>query len=331
MDFTVLSQLNEAYRHGVYTEETLSEEELVSIEEWVEALIEEGYDLDQYSDEELYEAYLKDLDEGLTGPRKEYALKRANELRDRSRQAGDIAKRNRGGRHGISDKMHKRAADLVRVATREVGGETYPRKEKGSWETLPRKRGGSGIKGDPKDMDFGVDHSRSAKSDKDLIKSKLRKRALRNINRGMNEELDLYDIVSEYLVSEGFCDSYEDADVIMANMSEEWRESIMEEVLDERNRGEVGMSDREVSRRRNLKLRNPKMSSSSFGDHGSQKPIQKYHARKGKIRTSEHRASRGTRGDLGRVSGTGAISRYSANKEHEDGYPSIVHRGSGPF
>jgi hypothetical protein len=42
MDFTVLSQLNEAYRHGVYTEETLSEEELVSIEEWVEALIEEG-------------------------------------------------------------------------------------------------------------------------------------------------------------------------------------------------------------------------------------------------------------------------------------------------
>ena len=233
MNPNTLALLNEAYRHGVYNEETLSEEEMLSIEEWVEALIEEGYDLDQYSDEELYEAYLSDLDEGLTGPRKEYALKRANELRDRSRQAGDIAKRNRGGRHGISDKMHKRAADLVRVATREVGGETYPRKEKGSWETLPRKRGGSGIKGDPKDMDSGVDHSRSAKSDKDLIKSKLRKRALRNINRGMNEELDLYDIVSEYLVSEGFCDSYEDADVIMANMSEEWRESIVNNLIEE--------------------------------------------------------------------------------------------------
>jgi hypothetical protein len=234
MDSQILMRLNEIYRHDVYneevlSEETLSEEELVDINQWVSQLISEGYDLDDYSDEELYAAYLEDLDEALTGPRKEYALKRAKELRDRSRQVGDIAKRRRGGRHAISDKMDKRAADLVRVATREVGGEGYPRKEKGSWETLPRKRGGSGVKGDPKDMEFGVDHSRSDKSDKDLIKSKLRKRALRNINRGMNEELDLYDIVSEYLVSEGFCDSYDDADVIMANMSEEWRESILEE------------------------------------------------------------------------------------------------------
>jgi len=226
MNSQILSQLNEAYRHGVYAEETLSEAELAGINQWVSQLISEGYDLDQYSDEELYEAYLEYLDEALTGPRKEYALKRAEELRDRSRQVGDIAKRRRGGRHAISDKMDKRAAALVRLATREVDGGT---KEKGSWETLPRKRGGSGIKGDPKDMDFGVDHSRSQKSDKDLIKSKLRKRALRKINRGMTEELDLYDIISEYLVTESFCDSYEDADVIMANMSEEWRESILEE------------------------------------------------------------------------------------------------------
>jgi hypothetical protein len=232
MNSKIFWQLSEAYQLGVCNqkvveEETLSEEELVNINQWVSSLISEGYDLDDYSDEELCEAYLEDLDEALTGPRKEYALKRAKELRDMSRQVGDIAKSRRGGRHGISDKMDKRAADLVRVVTREVDGETYPRKEKGSWETLPRKRGGSGIKGDPKDMDFGVDHSRSNKSDKDLLKSKLRKRALRNINRGISEQVDLYDVVSEYLVSEGFCDSYEDADVIMVNMSEEWRESIV--------------------------------------------------------------------------------------------------------
>lgn len=53
----------------------------------------------------------------------------------------------------------------------------------------------------------------------------------RNLSRKLNrEELDLYDIVSEYLVSEGFCESYEDADVIMANMSEDWREDILDEV-----------------------------------------------------------------------------------------------------
>jgi hypothetical protein len=51
--------------------------------------------------------------------------------------------------------------------------------------------------------------------------------------KGLPEELDLYDMVSEYLVSEGFCDSYEGADVIMANMSEEWRESIVNTLIEE--------------------------------------------------------------------------------------------------
>jgi hypothetical protein len=67
---------------------------------------------------------------------------------------------------------------------------------------------------------------------------------MRHVGGPYNEELDLYDIVSEYLVTEGFCDSYEDADVIMANMSEEWRESIMEEVLDE-SRQPISRASRE--------------------------------------------------------------------------------------
>lgn len=45
----------------------------------------------------------------------------------------------------------------------------------------------------------------------------------------MKEEVDVYDLVSEYLVSQGFCESYDAADIIMANMSDEWRESIIEE------------------------------------------------------------------------------------------------------
>jgi hypothetical protein len=47
------------------------------------------------------------------------------------------------------------------------------------------------------------------------------------------ESYDLYDIISEYLVSEGFCDSAEDAAVIMVNMSEDWRESIVNSALEE--------------------------------------------------------------------------------------------------
>jgi hypothetical protein len=41
-------------------------------------------------------------------------------------------------------------------------------------------------------------------------------------------ETDLFDTILEHLVSEGFADTNEAALVIMANMSEEWRQSIVE-------------------------------------------------------------------------------------------------------
>jgi hypothetical protein len=206
MDSQILMRLNEIYRHNVYneevlSEETLSEEELVGIEEWVEALIEEGYDLDQFSDEELYEAYLSALDEA---------------------------------------KMDKGKTDVEKRVTRKErlvsGGNLSPGMQ--SKYNSPKYT--------PEDSDDEIEvgrqwaHRRSRGMKKPEAKSRPThsgKYGAMQRRRGMNEELDLYDIVSEYLVSEGFCDSYDDADVIMANMSEEWRESIMEEVLDERLTG----------------------------------------------------------------------------------------------
>jgi hypothetical protein len=43
------------------------------------------------------------------------------------------------------------------------------------------------------------------------------------------EEIDLFDTILEHLVSEGYADTNESALVIMANMSEEWRRSILDE------------------------------------------------------------------------------------------------------
>jgi hypothetical protein len=44
---------------------------------------------------------------------------------------------------------------------------------------------------------------------------------------------DIYDIIFSHLLDEGYADTQEQAQVIMVNMSEDWRESIVEEVLDE--------------------------------------------------------------------------------------------------
>ena len=42
------------------------------------------------------------------------------------------------------------------------------------------------------------------------------------------EEVDLFDYILEHLVAEGYADTNESALAIMANMSEEWRQSIVE-------------------------------------------------------------------------------------------------------
>ena len=47
------------------------------------------------------------------------------------------------------------------------------------------------------------------------------------------EEYDLYDIILSHLLDEGYAETPEAAEAIMVNMSEEWRDSIVEEMLDE--------------------------------------------------------------------------------------------------
>jgi hypothetical protein len=56
----------------------------------------------------------------------------------------------------------------------------------------------------------------------------------------VEETVDLYDVVLEHLLDEGFADTEEAATVIMANMSEEWREEILEVKMDPRGRPASG-------------------------------------------------------------------------------------------
>ena len=54
------------------------------------------------------------------------------------------------------------------------------------------------------------------------------------------EEVDIFDAILEYLIAEGYADTNESALVIMANMSEEWRQSIVEVKMDPRGRPASG-------------------------------------------------------------------------------------------
>lgn len=56
------------------------------------------------------------------------------------------------------------------------------------------------------------------------------------IKGNVKEGVDTFDIVKGHLMSEGYADTEEAALAIMANMSEEWRQSILEEVDAQGNR-----------------------------------------------------------------------------------------------
>ena len=53
------------------------------------------------------------------------------------------------------------------------------------------------------------------------------------------ESYDYYDIILSHLLDEGYADTNKAALTIMANMSEEWRQSIVEEMLDEELQGKA--------------------------------------------------------------------------------------------
>jgi len=50
--------------------------------------------------------------------------------------------------------------------------------------------------------------------------------------RYYKDDVDLFDVVKGHLIDEGYADTEEAALAIMANMSEEWRESIVEGIFD---------------------------------------------------------------------------------------------------
>ena len=77
------------------------------------------------------------------------------------------------------------------------------------------------------------------------------------------EETDLFDYILEYLVAEGYADTNEAAITIMANMSEEWKQSIVETIdLQERikpgTKGKISFSTGKQGFEQKMTGKNPK-------------------------------------------------------------------------
>jgi hypothetical protein len=96
-----------------------------------------------------------------------------------------------------------------------------------------------------------------------------------------NEAVDLYDIILSHLLDEGYADTEQAAEAIMVNMSEDWRESIMEA---NKYEGEIG-----ATKKQKQNLRRDR-------DFGGVLHPDDYKSQGEPVRQSAHRARRGNKG-----------------------------------
>ena len=192
---------------------------------WVNELIEEGYDLSNYTWNELYENY-EELNEGigsairgLFGKKKEPEApkpeSRGAELRRRYNTGPD--KSDTSAKRKILDKTRARAeSDKVKY-----GNSPYTQSvaDKSAAEHERYLRAGYNKYGADRSDSGGMGGSGGSGRG-----SKAAKRAA-----ALNNSYDLYDLIQSHLLEYGFADTEEGANVIIENMSPSWIKQILSE------------------------------------------------------------------------------------------------------
>jgi hypothetical protein len=283
--------LMEAYQQ-VYAPQELTEEQVwEEVEIWVHSLLEEGYDLSDYTWEEMYETYLSE------GPYDAANVQRVQQVAQDAQTKRDAANATLKGQRRSQDVADYKKAMLPPKTSQQTGmdgryspgssqvrpnpndfkykstsdGKNYknyndalaanrsrnaprpttpapssvtptpaapapgtrpgapaPGAKPDAAKTLPTKPMG----GDPMDQWARANPTLAAKvkpgqSGYNTIRTRL------DADNDRQENYDAYDLVLSHLINEGYADTEEAALTIMSNMSEDWRESIVEEVFDE--------------------------------------------------------------------------------------------------
>ena len=248
MDYKELKSLSEAYQ-SVYSPQELIEEQVwEEVENWVHSLLEEGYDLSDYTWEEMYESYLSEvvstpppvaMDAFASGGG---AAKMAKSGMTRDQV---IAQGNKNNTKLSTTTLPKPAAAPMepKFGVDNTGIKPLTTFTKPTTPAAPARPGAFAPRpattpekpmgGDPMDQWTRANPTLAAKvkpgqSGYNTIRTRL------DADNDRQENYDAYDLVLSHLINEGYADTQEAALAIMGNMSEDWKYSIVEETLDER-------------------------------------------------------------------------------------------------
>ena len=268
--------LMEAY-NNVYAPQELTEEQVwEEVESWVNSLLEEGYDLSDYTWEEMYESYLSEMGQTrttgqMTAPkvaptptsRPQVAGGGMGGMRGSGRDRNATQTSSSPGALRVPAPSPRSAAPAPRSAAPAAPARpvaTAPATPKPTATTTPTPAPSTPRQKDTSITDMigrsqvrqgATVNTGSSTSDARAISARASvgatpkpapstataKPTPRQARLNMEMEYDTFDTVLEYLVAEGYADTEESALVIMANMSEDWREEILKEGKSDRPLG----------------------------------------------------------------------------------------------
>ena len=222
--------LAESYS-AVYDEDIRSElTEEQKINEFLEvinSLVEEGYDLSEYTYDELYEHYITEA--GAGGLLKALGGRLVTAARGAARTAwkGTTKQTDKGikvipGAKETTKELLARTGKVAPVVALALGADQALTGGKG------REWVGSGLNAlgqAGRSIPSPGGSPSTAKPQPEKPKSKPSGNPL-----GLNQDVDLFDLIKGHLLDEGYADTEEAALKIMANMSKEWRQSIIESI-----------------------------------------------------------------------------------------------------
>jgi hypothetical protein len=209
---------------AVYNQNLREElEEKQDFENWVDSLLDEGYDLSDYTWEEIYEAYVEEARaEGVKAykPQNRKPLPQAKPL---SGEKGD------GSGYGPDEKFKDWKDRATPASTlKRKGGETETVSQRMNREKPYGKRMTGQMA-----REYGSRHAaevtrvvKGAGEPQAVTYPRQKSKVSKEIIR--KEEVDVYDLILSHLLDEGYASTPEKAKNIMVNMSEEWIASIID-------------------------------------------------------------------------------------------------------
>jgi len=206
------------------------------VEAWVNQLVEEGYDLSEYTWDEMAEIYEQNINEASPSNPNLHKGKHGQTptqyMAGRSDAGKIISGDDKSGPLGYSNRYindeptqpgqrttTQRTSKSMKAADLKYGRLRYNQSVKdgnkfGGPKGLPKGGGSSaqGVGSPSGTRGYQVGGGQGY----GILGIKLA------------DSYDLYDVILSHLIEEGYAESVEQAEVIMTNMSEEWRESIVE-------------------------------------------------------------------------------------------------------